>query len=80
MAFPFLSLTGQLGLLVFPESVLVISYILFVFLWPAALSASSVSSSMFSVSCLFLHFFSLVDSSPSSVLALLGFVLGFVSG
>ena len=46
MAFPFLSLTGRLGLLLFPESVLVISYSLFMLRWPAAVSASAVSSSM----------------------------------
>ena len=46
MVFRFLSLTGRLGLLVFTESVRVISYSLFIFLWPAVVSASSVSSSM----------------------------------
>ena len=44
MMSPFLSLTGWVGLLFFPERVLVISYNLFMFRCPAAASASSVSS------------------------------------
>ena len=46
MVFPSLSLTGRLGLLFFPDSALVISCSLFMFHWPAAVSASLVSSSV----------------------------------
>ena len=47
MVFPSLSLTGRLGLgFFYPDSALVISYSLFVFRSPAAVSASLVSSSM----------------------------------
>ena len=45
MEFPSLSLTGRLALF-FPDSALVISYSFFMFLWPAAVSASLVSSSV----------------------------------
>ena len=54
--FPFLSLTGWLGLLFFLESVLVMSYSFFIFLCPAAVSASFVSSLM----CLLLSFLALL--------------------
>ena len=46
MVLPSLSFTGRLGFLVFPESTLVISYSLFIFLWPDAVSALLV---MFSI-------------------------------
>ena len=53
MMFPSLFLTGRLGLLFLLESVLVISYRCFMFRWPAALSASAVSFSMYVLlSCL----------------------------
>ncbi|RUS71184.1 hypothetical protein EGW08_021054 [Elysia chlorotica] len=57
MVFPSLSFMGRLLEFFFPESVLVISYSLFIFLWPAAVSASVVSSSMkVLLSCLALFF------------------------
>ena len=57
MMFPSLSFTGRLGLLFLLESVLMISYRRFMFRWPAALSASAVSSSMYVLlSCLTLRF------------------------
>ena len=46
MVSPFLSFTGLEGALFFPDSVLVISYSLFMSLLPAAVSASSVRSCM----------------------------------
>ena len=46
MVSPFLSFTGLEGALFFPDSVLVISYSLFMSLLPAAASASSVRSCM----------------------------------
>ena len=66
--FPFLSLTGRLGLLSFPESVLVMSYSLFfIFLCPAAVSTSFVSSSMYLFFYLFWQFSSQMCSGSNIV-------------
>jgi hypothetical protein len=61
MVSPVLSFTGLVGLLFFLESVLVILFSLFMFCWPAAVSASSVRSWMY-----LLHFSWLAGWRPST--------------
>ena len=60
-----------------PERFLVISYNFFMFLWQAAVSAASASSSMKLFLSLFRFFFSIVGSSPSVCLEVLLLFLYF---